>query len=168
MCPHKNVTPRWNQRQDTSPRAEAHGQVHQEGNKPPFQQSIPIFDDSRVGHSTNADAGRTEQQSATSCPRRVAGVPVLAPYEGGDRRQLVEPDISTSEQASRAGLRRHIYGSLKGSENYWLEIHRLLCETSEIDDDLQWQITCKVMRTILQNKQPSMKHLSEMYLLQPK
>jgi hypothetical protein len=49
-----------------------------------------------------------------------------------------------------------------------LEIHRLFCETSETDDDLQLQTTCKVMRTILQNKQPGMKHLSEMYLLQPK
>ena len=169
--------PRWNQRvrpqgdlqglrQDTSPRAEALGQLHQEGNEPPLQQSIPIFDDSRVGHSTNADAGRTKQQSTTSCPRRVQGVPELAPHEGGDQGQFVEPDISTSEQALRAGLRRHIYGCLK--RYCWLEIHRLFCETSENDDDLQLQTTCKVMRTILQNKQPGMKHLSEMYLLQPK
>ena len=76
--------------------------------------------------------------------------------------------MSMSEQVLRAGLRRHIYGCLKRSENCWLEIHRLFCETSETEDDRQLQTTYKVMRTILQNKQPGMKHLSEMYLLQPK
>ena len=74
MCPHKNVT-----RDGTNGyvlketckdcgkilrhEAEALGPLHQEGVEPPLQQSIPIFDDCRVGHSTNADTGRTEQQS---------------------------------------------------------------------------------------------------------
>ena len=154
--------------QGPSPRAEATGQLHQEGNEPPLQQSIPIFDDLRAGHPNNAGAGRTEQQPPSSCSRRVPGVPELAPHKRGDRGQLVDPNMSMSEQVLRAGLLRHIYGCLKRSENCWLEIHRLFCETSETEDDRQLQTTYKVMRTILQNKQPGMKHLSEMYLLQPK
>ena len=71
--------------------------------------------------------------------------------EGGERGQFVEPDISTSGQALRAGLRRHIYGCLKRSENCWLEIHRLFCETPEIDDDF----------SIANNMQSDAYHISE-------
>ena len=49
-----------------------------------------------------------------------------------------------------------------------LEIYKLFGDTTEADGDRQLQTTCQVMRTILQNQQPGMKHLSEMILRQPK
>ena len=68
----------------------------------------------------------------------------------------------------RPGLRRHIYGCLKRSEACWLDIHNLLCNTSEVDQEQHLETTCKVIRQSLQLQQPAMKHFAELYLLQPK
>ena len=151
--------------QDTPSRAEALGQLHQEGDESPIQQSIPGLSDVRAG---SACSSGSKQQQPPSLPRRIPGVSELATHEGGDGRQLIQPDVSETGQSLRAGLRRHIYGCLKRSENCWLEIFKLFCDTTEVEDEQQLQTTCQVMRTILQNQQPGMKHLSEMYLLQPK
>ena len=68
----------------------------------------------------------------------------------------------------RAGLRRHIYGCLKRSEQCWLEIFQLLCSTPEEEQSKHLETTCAVIRKSLQLQQPHMKQLSELYALQPK
>jgi hypothetical protein len=64
----------------------------------------------------------------------------------------------------KLGLRRHIFGCLKRAETSWLELHRLICDTPENDLDR----TCQLIRESLQLQQPHMKHLADLYLLQPK
>jgi len=61
-------------------------------------------------------------------------------------------------------LRRHIFGYLKRAETSWLELHPLICEASENHINL----TCQLIRESLQLQQPHMKHLADLYLLQPK
>ena len=68
----------------------------------------------------------------------------------------------------RAGLRRHIYGCLKRSEQCWLDIFQLLCSTPEEEQSNHLETTCAVIRKSLQLQQPHMKQLSELYALQPK
>ena len=105
---------------------------------------------------------------------RVAGVRQV---EGpsGQEPGYVQPE-RTKEAKSRGvfhvsdlrpGLRRHIYGCLKRSEACWLDIHNLLCNTSEVDQTHHLETTCKVIRQSLQLQQPAMKHFAELYLLQP-
>ena len=72
--------------------------------------------------------------------------------------------METEAEPVKPGLRRHIFGCLKRAETSWLELHRLICETSEN----HLESTCKLIRESLQLQQPHMKHMADLYLLQPK
>ena len=128
--------------QDPPSRAEALGQLHQEGDESPIQQSIPGLSDVRAGSTCSSGS---KQQQPPSLPRRIPGVSELATHEGGDGRQFIQPDVSEPGQSLRAGLRRHIYGCLKRSENCWLEIFKLFCDTTEVEDEQQFQYSQHVL-----------------------
>ena len=107
----------------------------------------------------------------------VAGVSQMEGASGAESESTCFQSGSTQAAQSRRalhvkdlrpGLRRHIYGCLKRSEACWSDIHQLLCNTSETDQDQHLETTCKVIRRSLQLQQPAMKHFAELYLLQPK
>ena len=72
--------------------------------------------------------------------------------------------METEAEPVKPGLRRHIFGCLKRAETSWLELHKLICETSEN----HLESTCKLIRESLQLQQPHMRHMADLYLLQPK
>ena len=104
------------------------------------------------------------------------GVLAVAQVSASGGRDLSEPSgrsqspqqplhVSGSEATPiKPGLRRHIFGCLKRAETSWLELHRLICETSDNHLDK----TCQLIRESLHLQQPHMKHLTDLYLLQPK
>lgn len=109
--------------------------------------------------------------------RGVAGVSTVERAGGAEPESgSIQPSSATEAESRgafhvkdlRPGLRRHIYGCLKRSEACWLDIHNLLCNTPETDQDQHLETTCKVISRSLQLQQPAMKHFTELYLLQPK
>lgn len=112
--------------------------------------------------------------------RGVLGVAQSANGRGDEHRSSCRGSCSIISQAQaeskqpvlvdevRAGLRRHIYGCLKRSEQCWLDIFQLLCSSSEEEQSKHLETTCAVIRKTLQLQQPHMKHLTEVYALQPK
>lgn len=134
------------------------------------QQPISIFHDFNVVSGAQHDAVHPARQleQPAPVPGGVSGLSQLEASEGGSREQFSKSTSEPTTSEVKAGLRRHIYGCLKRSEQCWLEIFRLLCDHSECDDETQLQTTCKVIRSALQEQQPHMKFLSELYMLQPK
>ena len=133
-------------------------------------------------HDAQGDRGvegvREMERCKSSAPTDRGGVASLHHLAGAS---AAEPGNFESECAKetksrraihvndlRPGLRRHIYGCLKRSEACWLDIHNLLCNTPETDQERHLETTCKVIRQSLQLQQPAMKHFAELYLLQPK
>eukprot|EP00435_Cladocopium_sp_Y103_P056623 s299_g19.t1 len=120
-------------------------------------------------------AHATEQEASGRSPEQ-QGVPRLPDVAPGPRADSTEPVVRIKDstrsllvsepgvQDLKPGLQRHIFGCLKRAETCWLEIHKLICQTSENHLDQ----TCKLIRNSLQLQQPYMKHLADLYLLQPK
>lgn len=146
------------------------------------------------GHGLSATEGRVGEEVRDGQParrsedggcqhgegvRRVPGMAqstgaTAAGSKGGSRggniidKSKGEPSKPVLVDEVRAGLRRHIYGCLKRSEQCWLEIFQLLCSTPDDEQSRHLETTCAIIRKSLQLQQPHMKQLSEIYALQPK
>ena len=146
------------------------------------------------GHGLSATEGRVGEEVRDGQParrskdggcqhgegvRRVSGMAqptgaTTAGGKGGSRGGYIidkskdEPSKPVLVDEVRAGLRRHIYGCLKRSEQCWLEIFQLLCSTPDDEQSKHLETTCAIIRKSLQLQQPHMKQLSEIYALQPK
>ena len=134
---------------------------------------VAAEEESRGSHDTNVAILHGDSAQDGARQQGFSRVPDVAPCTGGEAEQLdsktFEPHgtlhVSEGHQTElRPGLRRHIFGCLKRAELSWLEIHRLLCETS--DDHIDQ--TCKFIRESLQLQQPHLRYMADLYLLQPK
>ena len=106
-----------------------------------------------------AQSADSSDARSTTTDRRFSSL-VVSPTKEQSGRPLLVNEV-------RAGLRRHIYGCLKRSEQCWLDIFQLLC-SPEDEQSQHLETTCAVIRKSLQLQQPHMKQLSELYALQPK
>ena len=157
--------------------------IHRDGFLQGLRQGTQQGEEEEAGARRSTD---TEEATCTSFGdfsgelnssrgRRVPGVSTLEGASGPEPSNVQPARVEEAKSRGavhvkdlRPGLRRHIYGCLKRSEACWLDIHNLLCHTSEVDQDKHLETTCKVIRQSLQLQQPALKHFAELYLLQPK
>ena len=101
----------------------------------------------------------------------------MASFAGHPKQQLgksSEPASAVEDQRvpglrpCPVGLRRHIFGSLKKAEVQWTELLHLLTLSQVETDDQRLSQTCQVVRDALHRNQPYIRHMSELYHLQPR
>ena len=120
------------------------------------------------GNSSAVERGRP----AIQCVREQSTSSTLEPPSGTPRMSTDDSEASEDRKGDElpcpVWLKRHIYGHLKREEMLWMDLIQYLCHPDVKSDQQHINEVSFVIRQALQNKQPSMKRLTERYHLQPR